>query len=64
MFARLDNWNDTSVYKGKDGRVIPEYLYFMLALKAYYNIREKDEIKKAGDSRDPKHQASDYEREF
>jgi len=66
-FTRLDNWNDTSVYKGKEGRVIPEKLYFMLAIKSYHNQKEKDEIDKvsSGGGKGNKGQhPSDYEREF
>jgi hypothetical protein len=68
-FTRLDNWNDTAVYKNERGEMIPETLYFMMAIKGYYNERELDEIKKVGggegsSKNKPRHAAADYEREF
>jgi len=42
-YARLDNWNDHSVYKNEKGEIYPETLYFMLAIKSYYNIKDSAE---------------------
>ena len=47
-YVRLDNWNDLSAYKDRDGRIIPEYLYFMFAIRGYFNVRESDAIKSGG----------------
>jgi len=65
-YARLENWNDTSVYIDRaTGRIIPETLYFMMAIKGYYNKKEIDTMKAASEGAGKtKHHASDYEREF
>ncbi len=41
-YARLENWNDHSVYKNERGEIYPETLYFMFAIKSYYNIKEAE----------------------
>ena len=67
-FARLDNWNDVGAYKDKDGNVIPEYLYFMFAIKSYYNKKERDEINSSSSNKEAPRTGKprsdfDYERE-
>jgi hypothetical protein len=42
-YARLENWTDLSVYMNAKGEVYPEILYFMFAIKSYYNIKEANE---------------------
>jgi hypothetical protein len=41
-YARLANWNDHSVYKNEKGQIMPEMLYFMFAIKSYYDIKETE----------------------
>ena len=64
---RLDYWNDHSAYKDKQGNIIPEYLYFMIMIKGYYNIKEIDEIKAAsanvGSSKKKSRSELDYDKE-
>ena len=35
MSERLENWNDHSVYRNKDGEIIPELLRAMMAIRRY-----------------------------
>jgi len=42
-YARLENWNDHSVYKNERGEIYPEILSFMFAIKSYYNIKDSED---------------------
>jgi hypothetical protein len=42
-YARLENWNDHSVYKNEKGEIYPETLYFMFAIKSYYTIKDSQD---------------------
>jgi hypothetical protein len=48
-YARLENWKDHSVYKNERGEVYPETLYFMFAIKSYYNLKESNANKHPAD---------------